>query len=127
VSQPPPGASVPVVPTVACEACGQQVELRAATCPRCGFPRDGLAMMSLAQPIRGKSPRSAMWLSLAWPGGGHYYAGDREKALIYSGVAVACGLLSFVVGPVLALVVWLGLALHTAIDSGRLVSGSRGR
>ena len=116
----PRGSVAPVVPTVECEACGLPVELRAAACPRCGFLRASLASV-LAQPSGGKSPRSAMWLSLGWPGAGHLYAGDTERGAIFGGVAlVAGGLATVIAGPVLALVVWLGLALYTAIDSGRL-------
>lgn len=126
MSQPPPGASVPVIPTVECEACGQPVELRAAACPRCGFPRASLASV-LAQPSGGKSPRSAMWLSVFWPGAGHLYAGDTERGAIFAGVAlVAGGLATVIAGPALALLVWLGLALYTAIESGRITE-SRGR
>ena len=126
MSQPPPGSFAPVVPTVQCEACGLAVALSAASCPRCGFPRASLGSV-LSQPRGDKSPRSAMWLSVGWPGAGHLYAGDKERGLIFGGVAlVASGLATVIGGPVLALVVWLGLALYTAIDSGRITE-SRGR
>jgi len=126
MSLPPPGTAAPVIPTVECEACGQTIDLRAPTCPRCGFPRASLASV-LAQPIGAKSPRSAMWLSLGWPGAGHLYAGDTERGAILMVVAlVASGLAAVLAGPVLSLVVWLGLALYTAIESGRITE-SRGR
>jgi hypothetical protein len=106
------------MPTHACEACGQVVELRAALCPRCGFPQGGGP--KLAGSAGGKSPRKAMWLSLAWPGAGHFYAGDTEKALIFGGAAAVLTVLSLtVLGLVVGMVAWLGLALYAAIDSGR--------
>jgi hypothetical protein len=110
------------MPTHACEACGQVVELRAALCPRCGFPQGGGP--KLGRSAGGKSPRRAMWFSLAWPGAGHLYAGDSEKALIFGGAAaVLCVLSVTVIGAVVGMLAWLGLALNTAIDSGRKLLG----
>jgi hypothetical protein len=116
---PPPSAppAAHAIPTGPCEACGQQVELRAAACPRCSFPR---AIGRPQRPATGKHPRKAMWLSLAWPGAGHLYAGDQEKALIFGGVSLVLTVLSFTLMPeALGMLAWLGLALYTAIDSGR--------
>ena len=83
----------------------------------------------LGRPAGAKSPRSAMWLSLGWPGAGHFYAGDNEKGAIFSAASASSVLLSAtVIGPALGVLVWLGLALYTAIDAGRAVdraSGSR--
>jgi hypothetical protein len=106
------------MPTHVCEACGQAVELRAAVCPRCGFPQGG--GMKLGRSRGDKSPRKAMWLSLGWPGAGHFYAGDAEKALIFGGAAAVLCVLSLVaIGAVVGMLAWLGLALYTAIDSSR--------
>ena len=114
----PPGS---VVPTAPCEACGQAFDLRAASCPRCAFQRAGRSA-ELGPPAGAKNPRSAMWLSLAWPGAGHLYAGDAEKGAIFSGASALGFLLSaIVIGPALGVLVWLGLALYTAIDAGRAV------
>ena len=119
----PPTAGAPVVtvPTAPCDACRQVFDLRAADCPRCGFLRTG-ASPRLGRPAGSKSPRTAMWLSLGWPGAGHFYAGDNEKGAIFSGASAFGFLLSAtVIGPVLGVFIWLGLALYTAIDAGRAV------
>ena len=123
----PPGSGAPaaIVPTASCDACGQVFDLRGPSCPRCGFQRVG-ASPRLGQSAGSKSPRTAMWLSLGWPGAGHFYAGDTEKAAILSTVsAVGLVLSATVIGPVLALLLWLGLALYTAIDAGRAVDARR--
>ena len=131
VSQPPPSVAppappAPVVPTTPCEVCAHAFDLRAAECPRCGFPRTGAA--ALGTPISSKSPRSAMWLSVFWPGGGHFYGGDNDRGAILTVVALVLTMLSAVLlGPALGLLLWLPLSLYAAIDSGRLVSGSRDR
>ena len=117
-SVPPPSASpaAHAIPTDTCEACGQAVEFRASACPRCSFPR-GMGLPSLAIPAKAKSPRNAMWLSLTWPGAGHVYAGIAEKGAILCGVSAVLFALSLtLIGPVLGLVLWLGLSLYTAID-----------
>ncbi len=118
-SVPPPSAppAAHAIPTDTCEACGQAVDFRAKACPRCGFPR-GTGLPSLGGPVtKAKSPRSAMWLSLSWPGAGHVYAGITEKGAILCGVSVVLFALSLtLIGPVLGLVLWLGLSLYTAID-----------
>ncbi len=109
------------MPAHLCEACGQAVEFRAALCPRCGFPQGGGPKPG--RRVSGKSPRRAMWFSLAWPGGGHFYAGDTEKALILGGAAAVLTVLSVVlIGAVLGLLGWLGLALYAAIDSSRALA-----
>ena len=107
------------MPTHACHACDHAVEFRASVCPRCGFPQGGGSKPGRSR-AGGKSPRKAMWLSLAWPGAGHFYAGDSEKALIFAGAAaVLCVLSVIVIGAVVGMLAWLGLALYTAIDSSR--------
>jgi hypothetical protein len=123
-SVPPPSAppAAHAIPTDTCEACGQSVDFRAATCPRCGFPRGGLP--KLGGLSKAKSPRSAMWLSLTWPGAGHVYAGITEKGAILCAVAAVLFALSLtLIGPVLGLVLWLGLALYTALDVSRALTG----
>ena len=108
------------MPTHPCEACGQAVEFRAALCPRCAFPQGDTPTLGRSAGGKGKSSRNAMWLSLAWPGAGHFYAGDTEKALIFAGAAaVLCVLSVTLIGAVVGMLAWLGLALYTAIDSGR--------
>jgi ribosomal protein L37E len=118
-SVPPPSAppAAHAIPTDTCEACGQAVDFRAGACPRCGFPRGG-GLSSFAAPAKAaKSPRSAMWLSLTWPGSGHVYAGITEKGAILCGVAAVLFALSLaLIGPVLGLVLWLGLSLYAALD-----------
>jgi hypothetical protein len=72
---------------------------------------------SLGIPAKAKSPRNAMWLSLSWPGAGHVYAGVTEKGAILCGISLVLFALSLtLIGPVLGLVLWLGLSLYTAID-----------
>ena len=123
VSVPPPSVAPPVppsttVPLAPCEACGQDFDMRAATCPRCDFPRSGAS--TLGQTISGRSARKAWWLSLAWPGLGHIYARDTQTGAIFCGVsALVCLLSATVIGPTLGVIVWLALALYTALDSGR--------
>jgi hypothetical protein len=69
-----------------------------------------------------------MWLSLTWPGGGHFYAGDTERGASLAVASLVLTVISAVlIGPVLGLLAWLGLSLYAAVDSGELVSGSRGR
>jgi ribosomal protein L37E len=117
-SVPPPSAppAAHAIPTDTCEACGQAVDFRAEACPRCGFPR-GTGLPSLGAPAKAKSPRGAMWLSLTWPGAGHVYAGIVEKGAILCGVSTVLFALSLtLIGPVLGLVLWLGLSLYSAID-----------
>ncbi len=118
-SVPPPSAppAAHAIPTDTCEACGQAVDFRASACPRCGFPR-GTGLSSLGGPVaKAKSPRNAMWLSLTWPGSGHVYAGITEKGAILCGISAVLFALSLtLIGPVLGLVLWLGLSLYTAID-----------
>jgi TM2 domain-containing membrane protein YozV len=124
-SVPPPSAppAAHAIPTEPCDACGQLVDFRAKECPRCGFVLAAGAP-KLARPGRKvKSPRTATWLSLSWPGAGHFYAGDAEKGLIFSvAAAILCGLSLTIVGPLLGLVLWLGLALYTAIDCARALA-----
>ena len=133
MSQPPPSvapptAPKPVVPGPPCEACGQTLDLRAPACPRCGFPRGSADDNPFAKPKSGKSPREAMWASLFWPGGGHFYAGDKDTGAVLTAIAiVVLGLSAVLLGPAIGLLLWLPLALYAAIDSGKLVSGSRGR
>jgi hypothetical protein len=119
-SVPPPSAppAAHAIPTDTCEACGQAVDFRASACPRCAFPRGmGMGLPSLGTSAKAKSARSAMWLSLTWPGSGHLYAGITEKGSILCGISVVLFALSLtLIGPVLGLVLWLGLALYTAID-----------
>jgi hypothetical protein len=117
-SVPPPSAppAAHAIPTDTCEACGQAVDIRASACPRCAFPR-GVGLPSLGGATKAKSPRSAMWLSLAWPGSGHVYAGITEKGAILCGVSAVLFALSLtLIGPMLGLLLWLGLSLYTAID-----------
>jgi hypothetical protein len=117
-SVPPPSAppAAHAIPTDTCEACGQAVDFRASACPRCGFPR-GTGLSLGGHVAKAKSPRSAMWLSLTWPGSGHVYAGITEKGAILCGVSLVLFALSLtLIGPVLGLVLWLGLSLYTAID-----------
>jgi hypothetical protein len=118
-SVPPPSAppAAHPIPTDTCAACGQVVDFRASACPRCSFPR-GIGMPSLGTPAaKAKSPRNAMWLSLTWPGSGHVYAGITEKGALLCGISAVLFALSLtLIGPVLGLVLWLGLSLHTAID-----------
>ena len=125
MSVPPPTVSAaPPIQTAACEACGQALDVRATICTRCGFPQGGPALVA-GRALGAKKPRTAMWLSLSWPGAGHFYAGDSEKGIIFSALALVCCLLSATIaGPVLGLLIWLGLALHTAIDSSRAVAGA---
>lgn len=118
-SAPPPSAppAAHAIPTDTCEACGQAVDFRARACPRCSFPRGMGGLPALGNAKAAKSPRSAMWLSLTWPGSGHLYAGITEKGAILCGISVVLFALSLtVIGPVLGLVLWLGLALYTALD-----------
>ncbi len=118
-SVPPPSAppAAHAIPTDTCEACGQAVDFRASACPRCAFPRGMGGLPSLGSPAKAKSPRSAMWLSLTWPGSGHVYAGITEKGAILCGISAVLFALSLtLIGPVLGLVLWLGLSLYTAID-----------
>ena len=128
MSQPPPGAPVAAdVPVIPCEACGRAYDLRAGACPTCGFPRGG-QHREVGGPIGGKSPRTAMWLSLGWPGAGHLYARDTQQGAIFCAVSlVASGIATALAGPLVALLVWLVLAHDTAIESGRLINGSRAR
>jgi ribosomal protein L37E len=117
-SVPPPSAppTAHAIPTDTCEACGQAVDFRASSCPRCGFPR-GMGLPSLGSATKAKSPRGAMWLSLTWPGSGHVYAGITEKGAILCGISAVLFALSLtLIGPVLGLLLWLGLSLYTAID-----------
>ena len=123
-SVPPPSAppAAHAIPTDTCEACGQAVDFRAKACPRCGFPR-GAGLPSLGGAAKAKSPRSAMWLSLTWPGSGHVYAGFTEKGAILCGVSAVLFVLSLtLIGPVLGLVLWLALSLYTAIDVSRMLT-----
>jgi hypothetical protein len=114
------------VPAAPCEACGQEFDLRAAACPRCGFPR--AAAPNPFKRRSKKSPREAMWASLFWPGGGHFYAGDPNTGAILTVCAIVIiGLSATVLGPEIGLVFWLGLALYAAIGSGKLVSESLDR
>src|SRR5215207_3379579 len=85
-SVPPPSAppAAHAITTETCEACGHAVDFRALACPRCAFPR-GLGLPSLGSTAKAKSPRSAMWLSLTWPGSGHVYAGITEKGALLCG------------------------------------------
>jgi hypothetical protein len=65
-----------------------------------------------------------MWLSLAWPGAGHLYAGDSEKAVVFAVASAVLTVVSLTVLPlVVGMVAWLGLALYTAIDAGRALAG----
>jgi hypothetical protein len=115
------------VEIVACEACGQAFDFRSPACPRCGFPPASAAPM-VAPSRPAKNPRTAMWLSLCWPGAGHLYARDTERAAIFLAASAVLTLASvtFLSVPVV-FVLWLGVALYAAIDSGRAASGSRGR
>ena len=117
-SVPPPSAppAARAIPTDICEACGQAVDFRASACPCCAFPRD-VSPPSLGSATNAKSARSAMWLSLTWPGSGHVYAGITEKGAILCGISAVLFALSLtLIGPVLGLLLWLGLSLYTAID-----------
>jgi hypothetical protein len=118
-SVPPPSAppAAHAIPTDTCEACGQAVDFRASACPRCGFPRGFAGLPAVGGAVKAKSPRTAMWLSLSWPGAGHVYAGVAEKGVIFCVVAAVLFALSLsLIGPVLGLLLWLGLSLYTAID-----------
>jgi hypothetical protein len=118
-SVPPPSArpAAHAIPTDTCEACGQAVDFRASACPRCAFPRGGMSLPALGSAAKAKSARSAMWLSLTWPGSGHVYGGITEKGAILCGISAVLFALSLtLIGPVLGLVLWLGLALYAAID-----------
>lgn len=118
-SVPPPSAApaAHAIPTDTCEACGQAFDFRASACPRCSFPRGMGGLPSLGVATKAKSPRNAMWLSLTWPGSGHVYAGMTEKGAIFCGISAVLFALSLtLVGPVLGLVLWLGLSLYAAID-----------
>jgi hypothetical protein len=134
VSQPPPSvappsAPAPQVPTSPCEACNQEFDLRARACPRCGYPRVLGGDDNPFKPSKSsKTPRSAMWLSLFWPGGGHFYAGDQDTGAILTVISlVILGLSAVLIGPAIGLLLWLGVALYGAIESGRLVSESLDR
>jgi hypothetical protein len=130
----PPTSAVPTaalptaaMPTAPCEACGQVFDVRAASCPRCAFQRAGMSP-ALGGAVASKNPRTAMWWSLSWPGAGHFYAGDAEKGAIFSAASALCCLLSAtVIGPALGVLLWLGVALYTAIDSGRAVDARNAR
>jgi hypothetical protein len=124
----PPAAPAPQVPTGPCEACTQEFDLRAHACPRCGYPRLQAASVGSFKPKGAKTARSAMWLSLFWPGAGHFYAGDQDTGAILTVLAIVIlGLSTVVFGPEIGLVLWCGLALRAAIGSGRLISESHDR
>ncbi len=117
----------PPISGTPCEACGHAFDVRASSCPRCGFPRAGGGFDELRR-AGAKSPREAMWASLLWPGGGHLYAGDANKCAQLTAASLVCLLLAAtLIGPVLGLLVWLGLALYAAIDSGRAVDARNER
>jgi len=114
----PPSAPAAGVPMAPCEACGQDFDLRAASCPRCDLPRGGAS--AHGQTVGDRSARKAWWLSLAWPGLGHIYARDTQTGAIFCGVsALTCLLAATVVGPTLGVIAWLAFALYTALDAGR--------
>jgi hypothetical protein len=134
VSVPPPSALPPSAPpqahaveTVACEACDQPYDFRSPACPRCGFPQaSALPRLAFSGPTR--NPRTAMWLSLCWPGAGHLYARDTERAAIFLAISAVLTLASVTfLSVAVVFVLWLGVALYAAIDSGKAASGSRGR
>ena len=132
MSQPPPSVAPPAPPAPAvstspCEACGHGFDVRTTACPRCGFPRSGSGDDPLKRSSK-KSPREAMWASLFWPGGGHFYAGDKDTGAVLTAIAIVIlGLSAVLIGATLGLLLWLGLALYAAIDSGRQVSESLDR
>ncbi|MCW3101320.1 MAG: hypothetical protein JWL77_6938 [Chthonomonadaceae bacterium] len=118
----PAGAPSAVPPTF-CRACGRPVDSRAVICPACGVaqhPADpvftpGGGMVLPAQP---KSSGVAIILSFLWPGAGHLYAADNDKAIAFLVISAICFLISLtIIGLVITIPVWLGCAIYTMIDS----------
>jgi len=53
------------MPLVTCPECGSQVSSAAPTCPRCGFPNPGRAMMPPPPPRRAPGGSGGVWILLA--------------------------------------------------------------
>ena len=71
----------------------------------------------MASPPRPRARAARCGSRSRWPGAGHVYAGITEKGAILCGISAVLFALSLtLIGPVLGLVLWLGLSLYTAID-----------
>ncbi len=97
------------------------VDFRATACPRCGFPRgNALPFVAGSVAAKKKSPRTAMWITLSWPGAGHLYAGIHRTGTILCLLSVVLFALSLtLIGPEVGLVAWLTLSLYAAMDVGK--------
>jgi hypothetical protein len=100
------------------------VDFRATACPRCGFVMRGTALPAVAgSRTAKKSPRTAMWITLSWPGAGHLYAGIHRTGTILCFASVVLFALSLtLIGPLVGLVAWLTLSLYAAIDVGKTLT-----
>ena len=131
VSQPPPDVRGAALRArfarldLAGEACNQEFDLRARACPRCGWPagagrgRQPASCRRAARPALGDVAVAvlARRRPLLRRRSGHRRDPDRHLARDPSGSAV-------LIGPAIGLLLWLGVALYGAIESGRLVSES---
>jgi len=116
-----------------CSGCGSQNEVSAKFCRGCGSALSaGAAAAPAPQPATvrggspgavaltaptGKSPALAAVLSLIIVGVGQFYNGDSKK-----GVLMLVGAL--VLGAATGGLLWLGLAIWSAIDAYQVASGS---
>src|SRR5262245_21046324 len=117
-----------------CSSCGTSNEDAARFCQKCGAavavaprpstpPTDARMRGSTAPVVTaakryaaGKNPAVAIILSLLIVGLGQFYNGDAKKGGVMLAAAIVGGLLTFGV-------VWLGMAIWSAIDAYNVASG----
>jgi hypothetical protein len=88
------------------------------------IPPPGARVPSPAAPVASKSRSAAVALTLLWPGAGHWYAGERERAIAFGGATLAAALLTLVASAAgflaTALIAWSLLdARHAAARASR--------
>jgi TM2 domain-containing membrane protein YozV len=115
-----------------CSACGANNDATAKFCRACGAalgsvpepppPSEQGTMRERRPPATrsnptGKNPVLAAVLSAVIPGVGQFYNGDMKKGAVMLIVAV-------LLGPPTAGVVWLGMAIWSAIDAYQVANGT---
>ena len=92
-----------------CTNCGDQIDVNAVICPKCG--------VQIAGTTEEKSPILALILSVFFPGIGQFYNGQPKKGIIIIIAAIiSVALFIIMIGAVLYLIVWV-YALYDAYTS----------
>ena len=103
-----------VAPGRFCSSCGKPIQPNAVVCLDCGAAASAVVPTWVApRSPEKKSYGMALFLTILWPGAGHLYLGNNDKAMPYV-IANAVGLVSYLFCFVIGIAIWLVTLLMLA-------------